>query len=180
MKIKSIHVGMEVCHPQYGSGTVKAITEKSVDVEFNQGRVSLDPVASDLKPIEATATLEGLNLPLDQLISEVVDKTLDGLGIQKDDDTPIIGLGRKWFHGTLNLKPADPTLQAKDVPIETFFHKIVMLRNNLRVLEQKINSNENLNDGEKVELQQYISRCYGSLTTFNILFQDKEDHFRSK
>jgi len=78
------------------------------------------------------------------------------------------------------LKPGEEDLQSKEIPIDTFFHKIVMVRDRLRVLEQNINSHEKLSDSDKVHLQQYVSRIYGSLTTFNILFAKKEDHFSSK
>ena len=83
----------------------------------------------------------------------------------------------KWRGGTLVLRPGTPGLQEKSWPIETFFHKIVMLRNRLRTLEQHVNASE-LPDEVKVKLQSYISGCYGSLTSFNVLFADDEDQFK--
>ena len=89
----------------------------------------------------------------------------------------VVPLGEKWIGGTLLLQPSDKNLKPKEIPVADFFHKIVMLRDRLRVLEQNINSNKKLSDEEKVNLQQYITRCYGSLTTFNVLFKDKEHWF---
>jgi hypothetical protein len=87
-----------------------------------------------------------------------------------------VSIAPKFYHGTMVLKPKDPSLQPKEVDLEVFFKKIVSLRNNLRVLEQKINSSA-LEEGMKVELEGYITKCYGSLTTFNVLFQDQADKF---
>ncbi|MCC7010225.1 MAG: hypothetical protein IT184_15565 [Acidobacteria bacterium] len=83
----------------------------------------------------------------------------------------------KWRGGTLVLRPGNSALQEKTIPIETFFHKIVMLRNRLRTLEQQVNASE-LPDDVKIRLQSYVSGCYGSLTTFNVLFADEADHFK--
>ena len=91
-----------------------------------------------------------------------------------------VEMSGKWIGGTIEVKPADSSLQPSEIPIDALFKKVVSVRNQLRVLESKVNSHDALNDGEKIELQQYISRCYGSLTTFNILFKNKEDKFSSK
>ena len=83
----------------------------------------------------------------------------------------------KWRGGELVLRPGKPGLQEKKWPIESFFHKIVMIRNRLRTLEQQVNGSE-LPADAKVRLQSYISGCYGTLTSFNVLFADEEDHFK--
>ena len=89
----------------------------------------------------------------------------------------VVKLGDKWTGGTMLLQPKDTSLKPKEIPVEVFFHKIVMARDRLRVLEQNINGNKNLSDEEKVNLQQYITRIYGSFTTFNVLFKNKEHWF---
>jgi hypothetical protein len=91
-----------------------------------------------------------------------------------------VNLGRRWQGGELILKPGASDTQEKRIPLEAFFHKVVMVRDKLRVLEQKINSHPELSDEDKVQMQQYVTACYGSLTTFNILFADREDGFSSK
>ena len=96
------------------------------------------------------------------------------------DELEPVEMGNKWNGGKLEIWPKDPAQGAKEVPLDAFFHKIVMLRDRLRVLEQQINGHPKLDDEDKIHLQQYITRCYGSLTTFNVLFRDKEDHFKGQ
>lgn len=86
----------------------------------------------------------------------------------------------KWEKGSIFFIPENSDQKDHEMPIEKIMHKIVMMRDNLRVLEQQINSNENLSYGEKMKLQGYISRCYGSMTSFNFLFRNPEDKFKSK
>ena len=87
-------------------------------------------------------------------------------------------LAPKWQHGMVIFKPLDPLLKQHELPIERFMHKVVMMRDNLRVLEQQINSNKSLDTGEKVKLQSYITRIYGSMTSFNFMFADDDDKFK--
>jgi hypothetical protein len=176
MKIEALHVGLRVRHPKYGMGVVKSISETTAEVQFDDGRRTLAPEPSGLENAEAHATLQGLDLPLAQFIEQTVGATIDRLGLEKPEAV-VEQLATRWHRGRVVLHPSDPALVTKEIPIETFFHKVVGIRNQLRVLEQKINSQPNLSDAEKVEMQQYVTRCYGSLTTLNLLFKEKEDQF---
>jgi hypothetical protein len=179
MKIADLRIGMKVRHPQYGVGMVKVINESTAEIAFDDSRRTIAPEPSGIEPAEPIAAVQGLNVPLHQLVEDAVTRALLAMGVEKPDAI-VEQLGSRWHKGKLVMHPADPTLQTKEVPMEIFFHKIVGIRNQLRVLEQKLNGSDKLTDGEKVEWQQYITRCYGSLTTFNLLFQNKQDQFSSK
>jgi hypothetical protein len=179
MKIDTLHIGMKVRHPQYGVGVVRSLTEQTAEIAFDDDAPrTIAPASSDLQPAEATATLSELQMPLANLIRDTAHAVVEALGLEQKD-VLVEGLATRWQSGTLVMQPADSSLQPKEVPLETFFHKIVMIRNNLRVLEQKVNASDKLSDADKFDLQQYITRCYGSLTTFNILFKNKDDQFRT-
>ena len=178
MKIETLHIGIKVRHPQYGIGVVKSLSEKTAEIAFDDAQRTIAPASSDLQPAEPTATLSELEMPLAKLIRDTAHAVVEALGLEPHDAL-IEGLATRWQKGTLVMQSADSALQPKEVPLETFFHKIVMIRNNLRVLEQKVNASDKLSETDKFDLQQYITRCYGSLTTFNILFKNKDDQFRT-
>ncbi len=174
--IQTLHIGMKVRHPRYGVGAIKALTEHTADITFDDAPRTVDPAASELTTAEPVASLTEMEMPLAALLRETAQAVVDALGLEPPEQL-VEGLAARWQSGTVALRPADASLQAKEIPLETFFHKIVMIRNNLRVLEQKVNANDKLSDADKFDLQQYITRCYGSLTTFNVLFREKDDQF---
>ena len=169
-------VGMKITHPHHGEGIVEKVSTGSADIRFGNILRTIDPRLAEISVPDPTVKIGEVEIPLKQFVEGVIESVVERLGVEKADKNVDL-LGPRWHKGKAVLHPADPTLQTKEIPLEVFFHKIVMVRNNLRVLEQKINAHEKLSDGEKVEMQQYITRSYGSLTTFNILFKDKEEQF---
>ena len=178
MKIVDLRPGLQVLHPQYGLGDVKLLTEKTAEILFNEGRKTMtEELVLELKPADPRAKLEGLEKPLADLIAEVVDATAERLNLKIDKDELSPQLAPRWVGGKMILYPNDSTLVNKELELEVFFRKVVLVRDYLRVLEQKINSHPKLNDAERMELQYYITKSYGSLTTFNLLFKEKEQTF---
>ena len=143
MKLSELHVGMAVIHPGYGSGVVKSISEHAAEVLFADGRKPVEPESGGLVPAEPQAGVTGLSIPLARFIEQTVEALADRLGLEKPDAL-VRELSPKWRGGKLVLHPHDPALATKEIELEVFFHKIVMVRNNLRVLEQKINASETL------------------------------------
>ncbi len=173
MVTMKLGIGTRITHPKFGDGVIiedaEATTyiiyfeeygEKEIAKDFD-GLVVVRLVERDPDAI----SLDDVKRIMNQLIEPLIAPQSK------------IDLGEKWEKGKLILVPGREGLQSKEIPIETFFHKIVMTRDRLRVMEQKINSS-NLSESEKIELQQYLTRIYGSLTTFNVLFDNKEDYFK--
>lgn len=170
---------MTITHPNHGEGVVEKVSANAAEIRFGNILRTIDPELAEISVAEPTVKVGTSEIPIRQFISETVECVLDQMGVELSD-VSVVELGTRWSKGKLVIHPADPTLQTKEIPLEVFFHKIVGVRNQLRVLEQKINSNALLTDADKVEMQQYISRCHGSLTTFNLLFKDKAGQFSSK
>lgn len=165
-------IGSRIKHPKFGPGVIIQINAMTYTVMFiDEGEEEI------MKNDEEIMLIERVDPDEDGVSLWDVEQSLMSILRKWSDVTEIVPLGERWIKGSLILKPFDPTLKPKEIPIDQFFHKIVMLRDRLRVMEQKINASKNLNDEEKINLQQYITRCYGSLTTFNVLFKNKWDHF---
>lgn len=164
-------VGSRIKHPNYGLGVVTNVDSKQYWVTFMEKGMETIDLNSEFEVIEA---VEG---ELDLVSFYEVESSLRALLKKWSDASEVVPISDKWRGGKLILEPADTNLTSKEIPIDTFFHKIVMVRDRIRVMEQKINSSKNLNDQEKVDLQQYITRIYGSLTTFNVLFKLKSQNF---
>ena len=171
MENEVLGIGSRVRHKEYGSGVVIQVKSNSYIITF-----------IDYGNREITRSYEGLEVidlmePDQDLISfEMVETTLTKILRTFSDIQEVVPIADKWTGGTLILKPASPDLKPYEMPISTFFNKIIMIRDRLRVMEQKINSS-NLSDEDKIVLQQYITRSYGSLTSFNILFKNRSDGF---
>src|SRR5688572_9155911 len=168
----NLGIGTRLQHTQFGPGVIVGVKYATYLISFiHHGIKEIDKTDSHLDEIIAenvTAEVE--------TVSEV-ERSLLKILRQWAEVTEVVPIGDKWIGGTMSLQAADKTLKPKEIPIDDFFHKIVMLRDRLRVLEQNINSHKKLTDEEKVNIQQYITRCYGSLTTFNVLFKNKEHWF---
>ncbi len=164
-------VGSRVKHPAYGDGVVIRLHAVAYDICFSLYGIKL--VGKDYDKMEIVEAI-----PAEDPVSfSSAEKSLIKILRTYLDGMEEVAIGDRWEGGTLILQPADKSLKAKELPIEDFFHKIVMTRDRLRVLEQRINGNAQLSDAEKVNLQQYITKIYGSLTTFNVLFRYKEHYF---
>jgi hypothetical protein len=170
--METLSRGTKVIHPQFGEGTIVAVEEFTYLVNFQtRGRVEVSKKFAGMKAVTESVSVE------ENVEWSAIEIALINVLNKYSDLSPTVPLGDKWIGGKIILEPGSPELKGKEIPIETFFHKIVMVRDRLRVLEQNINSNEKLNPEDKVNLQQYITRCYGSLTTFNELFKRPEDKF---
>ncbi|HVZ25090.1 MAG TPA: hypothetical protein VG842_03505 [Sediminibacterium sp.] len=168
--------GARVKHPHYGPGVVVEAGSESCLIWFRQLKDTRQ-IASDYTDLSVIEPGDPDGSPPTISLSEI-EQALERLLDQKLDLPDPIPMATKWNDGVLVLQPGNNELQSKEIPIETFFHKIVMLRDRLRLIEQKINAHKGLSEAEKVELQQYITACYGSLTSFNVLFRETAHQFK--
>ena len=164
-------IGTRVRHKEYGNGVViqvKSISYIITFIDFGNREIA--------KTYEGLEIIDLLESPDDIVSLETIEMIITRIFKRYADIQEIVDMAEKWTGGTLILQPANPDLKPYEMPISNLFNKIIMIRDRLRVMEQKINSS-NLSDEEKLTLQQYITRSYGSLTSFNVLFKNKSDNF---
>ncbi|MGI8599917.1 MAG: hypothetical protein ACR2KB_11755 [Chitinophagaceae bacterium] len=168
----TLGIGTRLQHTQHGPGVIVGVKYATYLISFIYHGVKEidknDPKLEEIIPENVTEEIE-THSDVERSLLKIL-RLWGGI-------TEQVPIGDRWQKGTMILQPADKTLKPKEVPIEEFFHKIVMLRDRLRVMEQQINAHKGLSDEEKVNLQQYITRIYGTLTTFNVLFKNKEQWF---
>lgn len=176
METTSLGIGSRVEHPHFGKGVVVDVASETYTIWFkSQAAAKTIGKDYDLKIIQATeAANEG---GTGSITLSDIEQALDNILERRLHEMQMVPMGNRWNNGTLILKPGDDT-QTKEVPLETFFHKIVMVRDRLRLVEQKINAHKVLTPEEKVDMQQYITGVYGSLTTFNVLFKETHHQFK--
>lgn len=168
--------GTRVDHRHYGKGTVVSVQTLFYTIDFGtRGIMDISRRQEDM--LDVVSDEESASEGKTTFTMNELEATLRRVIESYSDISQEVELGSKWEGGKLILQPADASLKPKEIPVETFFHKITMLRDRLRVMEQKINANPKLSEEEKIDMQQYITRIYGSLTTFNVLFRDSADYF---
>ena len=168
--MKILGIGSRINHKEFGKGVVTNVSAKEYWVTFIDNGLETIPLNDTFELIEAAEN------EVDTISFYDVEKSLKSLLQKWSDITQVVPIADKWKGGKLILDPGQPGVQGKEVPIDTFFHKIIMVRDRVRVMEQKINASK-LEANEKIEMQQYITRIYGSLTTFNVLFKSNSDYF---
>ncbi len=168
--MKLLGIGSRISHAKYGKGVVTNVSSKDYWVTFIDGGLETIAIDSEFDVIEAADN------EVDTISFYAVEQSLLSILKKWNGLGEPVAIGDKWKGGNIKLEPGQAGLAHKDVPIDVFFHKIVMLRDRLRVMEQKINASK-IEEIEKIELQQYITRIYGSLTTFNVLFKSQSDYF---
>ena len=168
--MKILGIGSRINHPEFGKGVITNVSQKEYWVTFIENGLETINLQSDFEVIEASEN------EVDTVSFYDVEQSLLSILKKWSDISEIVPIADKWKGGKLILEPGQVGVANKEIPIDTFFHKIIMVRDRIRVMEQKINSSK-IEEIEKIELQQYITRIYGSLTTFNILFKSPNQHF---
>lgn len=175
--MESLGIGSRVEHPHFGRGVVVEVSSETYIIWFKSQSAS-KVINKDFNLRVLAATTPGGEETVGDITLSDIEQALDNILERRLHEMQIVPMATKWNNGTLVLKPGDESLQTKEVPIETFFHKIVMVRDRLRLIEQKINSHKGLSEADKIDMQQYITAVYGSLTTFNVLFKEMHHQFK--